>query len=76
MLEHQPKVIVDGAFRVKLRGLFASDGGGDFGEDVFQKVAFAEEVEAARGIGRPKQLEQFVADAFGADGLYLRSVAL
>jgi hypothetical protein len=40
--EHQLEVIVDGAFRVKLGGLFATDGGGDFGEDVFQEVAFAE----------------------------------
>ena len=76
MLEHQPKVIVDGAFGVELGGLFAANGGGDFGEDVFQEAAFAEEVEAAGGIGRPKKLEQFVADAFGADGPDLRGEGL
>jgi hypothetical protein len=69
ILQHEEEVVEDRSFRVKIGGLIAACGGGDFGQDLFEQTALAKEVEAARRVGRTEQFDEFVADALGADGM-------
>ena len=69
ILEHEEEVIEHRSFRMKIGGLVARDGGGDFGQDLFEQAALAKEVEATRGVRRAEELDEFVADALGADGV-------
>jgi len=67
ILEHEEQVIEHGSFRMKIGRLFARDGGGDFRQDLFEQAALAKEVEAARGVRRTEEFDQFVANTFRAD---------
>jgi len=69
ILEHEEEVVEDRSFGMKIGGLIAGDGGGDFGEDLFEQAALAKEVEAAGGMRRTEEFDEFVADAFGAYGM-------
>jgi hypothetical protein len=69
ILEHEEEVVEDRSFGMKIGGLIAGDGGGDFGEDLFEQAALAKEIEAAGGMRRTEEFDEFVADAFGADGM-------
>jgi hypothetical protein len=75
-LQHEPDVLIDGAFGVVIGRLIADDGGENLGEDLLEQTAFAEQVQSARGVGRPEEFQEFLADALGADVEDLRGAGL
>jgi hypothetical protein len=71
VFEHQEEMVEDGSFGMKIWRLVTGDGGGDFGQDLFEQAALAKKVESARSVRRAEELDEFVADALGADGVDL-----
>src|SRR6266850_1611373 len=67
IFEHQEQVVENGSFGMKIGRLVASDGGGDFGKDLFEQAALAKKIEAARRVGWTEKFDEFVADALGTD---------
>ena len=62
----------DVAFGVKLRGLLDTLHAFDFGEEFVEEAGFMEEFEAAAGSAFGEDAGEFVALAFGGDGVDLR----
>lgn len=75
-LQHEPDVLIDGAFGMVIGRLIAGDGGENLGQDLLEQTAVAEQVQSARGVGRAEEFQEFLADAFGADGENLRGAGL
>ena len=67
--EHGAGVDEDVAFGMELRGLLAAFEFFDLGEDFFEESALVEEVEAADAVRVGDDFDEFLADAFGADGV-------
>ncbi len=65
--QHQADVIEHAAFGVIIRRLLARNRRRQFGQDVFQQAAVAQQNQAARGVWWLKQFHQFIPHAFGAD---------
>ena len=65
MFEHTP-------FRMKVRRLFARNGGGDFGQDMLEQFALMEQCQSAGGVRRGEEFDEFVANPLGADGFDFR----
>ena len=42
------------AFGMKIGGLLAANGGGQFGKDMLQQTAIAQQHQSARGMRRPE----------------------
>jgi hypothetical protein len=55
-------------------GLLAAFEGFDLGEDFFEESALIEEIETADAVGMGEDLDQFLADAFGADRMNVGGV--
>ena len=68
-LEHEASVDPDVAFGVVLRGLRDAFHGGDFREELGEKIEFIEELEAAAGGAFGEGLGEFLADALGRDDM-------
>src|SRR6266403_1779684 len=69
-------MLEDGAFRMKVRGLIASNGSGDFRKHLFEQTAVAEQVQATRSMRCAKKFAQFIANPLGADAEDLWRVGL
>ena len=57
------------AFGMKIRRLLASDRRRDFRQHLVEQTALAQQIEAARGLRRVQQFQQFVSYPLGADDL-------